>query len=60
MVTRFRYYLSCCRKNRRKNVYLHCMSTTVTLCFENVIQNNPAVVYVGFELATMKESKEIF
>jgi hypothetical protein len=36
------------------------MSTTVTLCFDNGKQFNPAIVHVDFELAAMKVSKEIF
>jgi hypothetical protein len=36
----------------------HCMSTTVTLCFDNVLQFN--AVIVDFELAAMKVLKEIF
>ena len=34
------------------------MSTTVTLCFDNVLQFN--AVIVDFELAAMKVLKEIF
>ena len=36
------------------------MSTTVTLCFDNGLQLNPAIVHVDFELAAMKVLKEIF
>jgi len=36
------------------------MSTTVTLCFDNGIQFNPAIVHMDFELAAMNVLKEIF
>jgi hypothetical protein len=31
-----------------------------TLCFDNGLQFNPAIVHVDFELAAMKVLKEIF
>ena len=45
---------------KSKNVYGHCMSTTVTLCYDNGLQLNPAIVNVDFEQAAMKVLKEIF
>jgi hypothetical protein len=45
---------------KSKNVYRHCMSTTVTLCFNNGLQLNAALVHVDFKLAAMKVLKEIF
>jgi hypothetical protein len=36
------------------------MSTTVTLCFDNGLQLNPAIVHVDFELEAMNILKEIF
>jgi hypothetical protein len=35
------------------------MSTTVTLCFDNGLQFNPAIVHVDIELADMKVLKKI-
>jgi hypothetical protein len=49
MVTMFPYHLSCCLENRK----MFNMSTTVTLCLDNGLQLNPAIVYVDFELAVM-------
>jgi hypothetical protein len=36
------------------------MSTTVTLCFDNGLQFNPAIVHVDIELAAMKVLKKIY
>jgi hypothetical protein len=36
------------------------MSTTVTLCFDNGLQLNPAIVHVDFELEAMNILQEIF
>ena len=37
-----------------ENVYRHCMSTIVKLCFDNgSIYINPAIVHADFELAVM-------
>jgi hypothetical protein len=36
------------------------MSTIVTLCFDNGLQFNPAIVHVDYELAAMTVLNEIF
>ena len=36
------------------------MSTTATLCFDNGLQLNPAIVHVDYELEAMNILKEIF
>ena len=36
------------------------MSTTATLCFDNGLQLNPAIVHVDFELEAINILKEIF
>ena len=41
------------RLSQHLPVYRHCMSTTVTLSFDNGLQLNPNIVHVDFELAAM-------